>query len=76
VYGRATAPSSRNSLTLLVDTMTSFAAHCVEGIEVDTLRTTELRNRSLMLLPALAPHMSYDRVAQMAKHAHSNGCGL
>ncbi len=65
-----------DSLNLLADAMASFSAHCVEGIEVDTARTTELLNRSLMLVTALAPHIGYDRAAAIAKHAHANGTSL
>ena len=76
VYKPLIAYDVLDSLTLLSDAMTSFAAHCVEGIEVNTERTTELLNRSLMLVTALAPHIGYDRAAQIAKHAHANGCSL
>ena len=76
VYKPLIAYDMLDSLTLLTDAMTSFAAHCVEGIEVDTQRTTELLNRSLMLVTALAPHIGYDRAAAIAKHAHAHGCSL
>jgi fumarate hydratase class II len=32
--------------------------------------------RSLMLVTALAPHIGYDKAAQIAKHAHKNGLTL
>ena len=76
VYKPLIAYDVLDSLTLLSDAMTSFAAHCVDGIEVDAQRTTELLNRSLMLVTALSPHIGYDRAAQIAKHAHANGCSL
>jgi fumarate hydratase, class II len=31
-----------------------------------------LLNSSLMLVTALAPHIGYDRAAQIAKHAHKH----
>jgi fumarate hydratase class II len=65
-----------DSLRLLADAMDSFAAHCVEGLEADTQRTTELLRRSLMLVTALAPHIGYDRAAAIAKRAHAQGIGL
>jgi fumarate hydratase, class II len=65
-----------DSLGLLGDAMASFASHCVEGIEVDTARTTELLNRSLMLVTALTPHIGYDRAARIAKQAHASGSSL
>ena len=65
-----------DSLRLLGDAIASFTVHCVEGIEADTLRTTELLNRSLMLVTALAPHIGYDRAAAIAKLAHADGTSL
>ena len=56
--------------------MASFSAHCVEGIEVDQVRTAELLNRSLMLVTALAPHIGYDRAAEIAKRALATGTSL
>ena len=56
--------------------MASFSAHCVEGIEVDKVRTAELLNRSLMLVTALAPHIGYDRAAEIAKRALATGTSL
>ena len=76
VYKPLIAYDLLDSLTLLTDAMASFSAHCVEGIEVDTARTTELLDRSLMLVTALAPHIGYDRAAAIAKHAHANGTSL
>lgn len=64
------------SIRLLADGMHSFAAHCVRGIEADRQRLAELLGRSLMLVTALAPHIGYDRAAQIAKHAHRQGCTL
>jgi fumarate hydratase class II len=64
------------SLRLLGDAMASLATHCVEGIEVDTVRTREMLGRSLMLVTALVPHIGYDRAAAIAKHAHGAGLGL
>ena len=76
VYKPLIAHDVLDSLRLLSDAMTSFAAHCVEGIEVDVQRATELLNRSLMLVTALSPHIGYDRAAKIAKHAHASGCSL
>jgi fumarate hydratase class II len=65
-----------DSIRLLGDAMASFAAHCVEGLEADEQRTSELLNRSLMLVTALAPHIGYDRAAAIAKQAHASGGSL
>ena len=56
--------------------MRSFDEHCVRGIEANQSRITELMERSLMLVTALAPHIGYDRAAQIAKSAHRDGTTL
>jgi fumarate hydratase class II len=76
VYKPLIAYDVLDSLALLADAMASFSAHCIEGLEVDTQRTTELLGRSLMLVTALAPHIGYDRAARIAKHAHEHGLDL
>ena len=65
-----------DSLRLLADAMASFATHCVEGLEVNHVRTQDMLARSLMLVTALAPHIGYDRAAKIAKHAHASGSSL
>jgi fumarate hydratase, class II len=64
------------SVRLLADGMTSFEAHCVSGIEARPARIAELLERSLMLVTALAPHIGYDRAAEIAKRAHHDGTTL
>ena len=64
------------SVRLLTDGMTSFATHCVRGITPNLGRIEELLERSLMLVTALAPHIGYDRAAQIAKRAHHDGSSL
>ena len=61
------------SVRLLADGMASFEEHCVRGIEANEARIAELVGESLMLVTALAPHIGYDRAAQIAKHAHAGG---
>ncbi len=65
-----------DSLRLLADAMKSFAVHCVDGIEINAERISELLGRSLMLVTALAPHIGYDRAARIARHAHETGLSL
>jgi fumarate hydratase class II len=76
VYKPLIAYDVLDSLRLLADAMASFASHCVEGLEVNSVRTQDLLSRSLMLVTALAPHIGYDRAARVAKHAHSSGLSL
>jgi fumarate hydratase class II len=76
VYKPLIAYDELDSLALLGDAMASFSAHCIEGLEADTQRTSELLGRSLMLVTALTPHIGYDRAARIAKHAHAHGLDL
>ena len=76
VYKPLIAFNVLDSLRLLGDAMLSFSEHCVEGLEVDPVRTRELLDRSLMLVTALAPHIGYDRSAAIAKRAHADGSSL
>jgi fumarate hydratase class II len=48
----------------------------VRGIEPDRRRIGEQLERSLMLVTALAPHIGYDRAAEIAKKAHKEGSTL
>ena len=64
------------SARLLADGMASFEEHCVRGIEPNRERIGEQLERSLMLVTALAPHIGYDRAAEIAKKAHKDGSTL
>ncbi len=64
------------SARLLADGMRSFDQHCAHGIEPNRDRIAELMERSLMLVTALAPHIGYDRAAQIAKKAQHEGTTL
>ncbi|HEX8964604.1 MAG TPA: class II fumarate hydratase [Rhodocyclaceae bacterium] len=61
------------SVRLLADGMASFDAHCARGIAANEERIGELMERSLMLVTALAPHIGYDRAAEIARRAHREG---
>jgi len=64
------------SVRLLADGCASFEEHCARGIEANEARIGELLERSLMLVTALAPHIGYDRAAQIARKAHEEGTTL
>ena len=64
------------SVRLLADAALSFEEHCARGIEADRERIAELVQRSLMLVTALNPHIGYDKAAQIAKAAHTQGTTL
>ncbi|MBI3370127.1 MAG: class II fumarate hydratase [Betaproteobacteria bacterium] len=76
VYKPLIALDTIDSLRLLADAMRSFNRHCVSGILVNEARVAELLQGSLMLVTALAPHIGYDRAAQIAKHALEHGTTL
>jgi fumarate hydratase class II len=76
VYKPLIAHNFMQSLRLLADGMTSFETHCVRGIEANRERIAELLERSLMLVTALAPHIGYDKAAEIAKRAHLDGSTL
>ncbi len=73
VFKPVIAHNFLQSVRLLADGMNSFEAHCVRGITVNSARITELMERSLMLVTALAPHIGYERAAEIAKRAHHGG---
>ncbi len=64
------------SVRLLADGMKSFEEHCARGIEPNEARIAGLVAESLMLVTALAPHIGYDRAAQIAKLAHAKASTL
>ncbi|MGQ0558386.1 MAG: class II fumarate hydratase [Sphingosinicella sp.] len=64
------------SIGLLAVGAESFTARCLDGLEPDVARISDLMNRSLMLVTALAPEIGYDNAAKIAKHAHEQGLTL
>ena len=76
VYKPLIAHDFLQSVRLLGDGAASFDRHCAQGIEPNRRRIAELVDRSLMLVTALAPHIGYDRAAEIAKRAHRDGATL
>ena len=76
VFKPVIANAFQQSVRLLGDAMASFEEHCARGIEPDRERIAALLHGSLMLVTALAPHIGYDKAAQIAKKAHREGTGL
>jgi fumarate hydratase class II len=64
------------SLRLIADAARSFADNCVVGIEANREHIAALVAQSLMLVTALAPHIGYDKAAEVAKKAHHEGATL
>lgn len=76
VYNPVMANAMLQSIRLLGDAANSFTTNCIVGITANVARITELMQRSLMLVTALAPHIGYDKATQVAKTAHANGSTL
>jgi fumarate hydratase class II len=64
------------SAQLIGDACESFRVNCVEGIEADEARITQLMQESLMLVTALNPHIGYDNAAKVAKKAYQENTTL
>src|ERR687890_278244 len=76
VFKPVIANAVLQSIRLLADASTSFADNAVAGIVPNRERLSELMERSLMLVTALAPRIGYDKAAAIAKAAHKNGTTL
>jgi len=76
VYKPLIAHNVLQSIRLLGDASTSFDEHCARGIEPNRAEIDRKLRGSLMLVTALAPHIGYDKAAQVAKHAHATGTTL
>jgi fumarate hydratase class II len=76
VYKPVIAYAMLQSIRLLADAAVSFADHCIGGIRANEARIEQLMKDSLMLVTALTPKIGYDRAAEIAKAAHSNGTTL
>ena len=76
VYKPVIAHAFLQSVRLLGDGMASFEEHCARGIEPNRARIDSLLRGSLMLVTALAPQIGYEKAAQIAKKAHTEGTGL
>src|SRR3546814_19096998 len=61
------------SITLLSTGIESFEERLLAGLEPNRAHIAALVDRSLMLVPALAPEIGYDKDAKIAKHAHETG---
>ncbi|HEX7840186.1 MAG TPA: class II fumarate hydratase [Kofleriaceae bacterium] len=76
VYKPLIAHAALQSIRLLGDACASFDEHCARGIEPNRAEIDRKLRGSLMLVTALAPHIGYDKAAQIAKHAHAHGTTL
>jgi fumarate hydratase class II len=65
-----------HSTRILADACRTFREFCVEGVRPNRERIAELVDRSLMLVTAVTPKIGYDKAAEIAKKAHSEGTTL
>jgi len=61
------------SIKLLSNGADAFRSRCVDGIEANTERTSELVARNAIIVTALNPHIGYDNGARIAKEAVESG---
>ncbi len=70
------AASFLHSARILSDAARNFRVFCLEGIELNRERIAADLGRSLMLVTALTPVIGYDKAAQIAHAADSEGITL
>ncbi|MBC5809947.1 MAG: class II fumarate hydratase [Candidatus Eremiobacteraeota bacterium] len=65
-----------HSTTLLRDACIMFREHAIEGLQANEETIGRYLSQSLMTVTALAPHIGYDKAAEIAKKAHKDGTTL
>ena len=76
VFKPLMAAAVLRSIDLLSVGIESFTERALNGLQPNERRITELLNKSLMLVTALAPEIGYDNAAKIAKYAHEHGLTL
>jgi len=76
VYKPVMAANVIRSARITADACDSFREFAVAGVTANRERITELLSRSLMLVTALNPVIGYDKAAEVAKKAHTDGTTL
>jgi fumarate hydratase class II len=61
---------------LITEASSAFTRFCVQGLEPNLDRIREHLDNSLMLVTALNPLIGYDKAAEVAKKAHTEGSTL
>lgn len=64
------------SIRILADSLVSFNDNCAKSIEPNLEKLNEFKDKSLMLVTALAPKIGYDDAAKVAKKAHKENTTL
>jgi fumarate hydratase class II len=76
VYKPVMAANVIRSARLMADACDSFRQFAVAGVTANRERIAELVSQSLMLVTALNPVIGYDKAAEVAKKAHTEGTTL
>ncbi|MDP3366463.1 MAG: class II fumarate hydratase, partial [Pseudomonas sp.] len=64
------------SIRLLADGCRNFQQHCVADLQPDAAQMAAHLENGLMLVTALNPHIGYDKAAEIAKKAYTEGSTL
>ncbi len=67
------AYSLHETIRCLANACRTFSERCILGLSLNKAQIATLVHRSLMLVTALNPHIGYDKAAQVAKQAFSEG---
>ncbi|MDG2318716.1 MAG: class II fumarate hydratase [Rhodospirillaceae bacterium] len=76
VFKPVIANALLQSIRLIGDASASFSERCVEGLQANEDVIAGHVVQSLMLVTALAPHIGYDKAAEIAEIAHQEGISL
>jgi fumarate hydratase, class II len=76
VYKPLIGHLAMQSIRLLADATESFNVNCIAGITANQRQLATNVAHSRMLVTALAPHIGYDRAAQIVHHAVRTGATL
>jgi fumarate hydratase class II len=61
------------SIQTLASVSGLLAERCIDGLVAERERAAEMVERSLAMVTALAPHIGYDKAADIAKEAYASG---
>src|SRR4030095_1304440 len=61
------------SCRLLANVVDVFRMKCIEGLQANTARCTDLVGRSMPMVTSLAPIIGYDKAAEIAKESARTG---
>lgn len=76
VFGPVMIYNFLHSCDLVRGACTMFRTHAIERLAVNEAAITRHLDESLMTVTALAPHIGYDKAAEIAKKAHREGTRL